>query len=52
MQRAFDIDFALSAGVNITLNEIDAEEFRALKIIRTERSKFEREQIEKGRAKD
>ena len=49
LHRAFDFDFALSAGIRLTLDEIDVEEFRALKILRLERSKYEQEQIKKGR---
>lgn len=45
--RAFDIDFALSAGIKLTLDEIDVEEFRALKILRIERDKYQAEQIKK-----
>lgn len=45
LYRAYDLDFALTAGVNITLNEINVEEFRALKILRSERDKYQAEQI-------
>lgn len=45
LHRAFDIDFALRAGIRLTLDEIDVEEFRALKILRTEQDKYQSEQI-------
>jgi hypothetical protein len=44
LHRAFDLDFALTAGINITLREIDVEEFRAIKILRIERDKYQAEQ--------
>jgi hypothetical protein len=49
LHRAFDFDFALSAGIRLTLEEIDVEEFRALKILRMERTNYERELTEKNR---
>jgi hypothetical protein len=44
LQRAYNLDFALTAGIHLTLDEIDVEEFRALKILRIERDKYQREQ--------
>jgi hypothetical protein len=44
LHRVFDLDFALTAGVSITLQDIDVEEFRALKILRHERDKYQAEQ--------
>jgi hypothetical protein len=37
MRAAFDLDFALGKRVSIGLAEIDALEFRALKVIEVER---------------
>lgn len=45
LQRAIDIDFATSAGFRVTLDEIDVEEFNAIKVLRSERNKYESEQM-------
>ena len=49
LRRAYDLDFALTAGVQITLDEIDVEEFRALKILRIERDKHQAELMKQNR---
>lgn len=46
--RCFDLDFALNAGVRLTLNELDVEEWRALKCLRIERDKYQAEQMKKA----
>lgn len=43
LRRALDLEFALDAGVRMGLDEIPADEFVALRIIREERSKLEKE---------
>lgn len=48
LHRAFDLDFALTAGVQIGLSQIDVEEWRSLKILRMERHRYEQEQIKKA----
>lgn len=47
LPRAYDFDFALTAGVNITLDEINALEFRCLKVLRIERDKHQAEQVKR-----
>jgi hypothetical protein len=47
--RVFDLDFALNAGFQIGLDDVDVEEFRCLKALRIERDRFQREQEEKAR---
>lgn len=47
LQRAIDIDFAVSAGFRVTLDEVDVEEFRAVKILRSERDKYQAEEAKK-----
>jgi hypothetical protein len=49
LHRAYDLDFALTAGIRITLDEIDVEEFRALKVLRIERDKHQAEQLKQNR---
>lgn len=49
LSRAFDLDFALSSGIRLTLDEINVEEFRCLKVLKNERSKFEAEEMKKAR---
>lgn len=44
LHRAFDIDFMLQVGVHLTPDDIDVEEFHALKSLRTERNKYQEEQ--------
>lgn len=43
LRRALDLEFALKSGVAISLGEIAADEFWALKIIREEQNKLEQE---------
>jgi hypothetical protein len=45
--RAFDFDFALGAGFHITLNDISCEEYRALKVLRQEKNKYQEEMSRK-----
>lgn len=49
LHRCFELDFALTSGIKLTLDDVDVEEWRALKILRCERSKFEAEQIKNER---
>lgn len=49
LSRSFDLEFALSSGIRLTLEEIDVEEFRALKILRQERNKYQEAQAKKER---
>jgi hypothetical protein len=49
LTRSYDLDFALSSGIRITLDEITVEEFRVLKCLKIEKSKFEVEQMKKAR---
>lgn len=49
LSRTFDLDFALTSGVTITLDEIDVEEFRTYKVLKAERAKFEAEQMKNAR---
>ena len=44
LQRAIDIDFANAAGFRMTLDEVDVEEFAAIRLLRQERDKFQEEQ--------
>lgn len=46
LARAFDLDFALNAGLRLGMHDLDVEEFRALKILRLARDKHQKEQIE------
>lgn len=43
--RAFDLEFALGSHVNIGLDQIYVDEFRALKCLKIERDKYQAEQI-------
>jgi hypothetical protein len=43
------LDFALSSGIRITLDEVTVEEFRVLKCLKIEKSKFEVEQMKRAR---
>jgi hypothetical protein len=45
LNRVVDLDFALRAGFAITLDDIDADDFRALQILHAEREKWERERL-------
>jgi hypothetical protein len=45
--RAFNLDFALQAGVRIGLEDISCDEWQALKILRTERDRYQAEQMKK-----
>lgn len=45
LQRAIDIDFANAAGFRLTLDEVDVEEFEAIKVLRSERDKFQAEEM-------
>jgi hypothetical protein len=47
LQRAIDIDFANAAGFRLTLDEVDVEEFEAIKILRSERDKFQAEEMKR-----
>lgn len=42
--RAQEIDFALEAGFTLTLQDVTAEEFRALVVLRFERERWQQEQ--------
>jgi hypothetical protein len=44
LHRAFDIDFMLQAGIHLTADDLDIEEFFALKTLRTERNRYQEEQ--------
>jgi len=44
LHRAFELDFALQAGIHLTLDEIDVEEFSALRALRIARNKYQEEQ--------
>lgn len=48
LRRAIDIDFANEAGFRLTLDEIDVEEFEAIKTLRAERNKHQAEQMKKS----
>lgn len=43
LRNALDLNFALNAGVHVTLDDLTTDEFRALKIVRYERDCFDRE---------
>jgi hypothetical protein len=43
LQRAIELDAALDAGFTITLDDIQAETWAALMVLKTERNKFERD---------
>ena len=43
LQRALELEYALSAGVTISLDEIAADEFWAMRVVYEERRKWERE---------
>lgn len=47
LQRAIDIDFANSAGFRLTLDEVDVEEFEAIKILKSERDKYQAEDMKR-----
>jgi hypothetical protein len=49
LTRSYDLDFALSSGIRITLDEVTVEEFRVLKCLKIEKSKFEVEQMKRAR---
>jgi hypothetical protein len=49
--RTYDLDFALTAGIKLTLDDLDVEEFRALKCLRIERDKYQAEQIKNRNSK-
>jgi hypothetical protein len=49
MRAAFDLDFALGKRIHISLDEIGALEFRALKVIELERRQWQEEQEEERR---
>ena len=51
LSRVLDIDFALRAGVTVTLSEINVEEFSALKVLHSERDRYEMEQTKQTPAK-
>jgi hypothetical protein len=51
LTRALDLDFALDVGVQITLDDIDCEEWRALKTLREERNKYQEERIKREKQK-
>jgi hypothetical protein len=44
-----DLDFALQAGVTVSLNEITFPEFLRLRLLSEERNKFHEETMRKGR---
>lgn len=41
LTRAFDFDFALTCGMHVTMRDLNVEEFRALKAIRSEKTKLQ-----------
>jgi len=43
LHRAFDIDAALQMGIKLGPEDIDCEEFHALKTLRSERTQLEME---------
>jgi hypothetical protein len=45
LRRALDLRSALSMGIRIGLDEIDADEFFALQVVEQERDTYEREQL-------
>jgi hypothetical protein len=45
LHRVVDLDFALRAGFTVTLDEVDADDFRALQILHAERENWERERL-------
>lgn len=49
LQRTLEIDAALQYGVRYTLEDIDCLEWKALKLIRLERSAFETEEADRNR---
>ena len=48
LQRVADFDFMLEAGFRLGPEDITIEEFRALRIVREEREKFEQERSANG----
>jgi len=49
LRRALDLDAALRCGIGVPYGEWGAEEFRALKVLRSERDRWEKEQEEARR---
>jgi len=47
MRAAFDLDFALGKRIHISLDDIGALEFRALKVIELERKRYQEEEEER-----
>jgi len=43
LQRALELEYALKAGVTVSLDEIAADEFWAIRVINKERERRERE---------
>ncbi len=43
LQRALELEYALKAGVSISLDEIAADEFRAMRVIAEERERRDAE---------
>jgi hypothetical protein len=41
LTRAFDLDFALTCGLHLTMSDLTVEEFRTLKAIRAEKNKVQ-----------
>ncbi|MDZ4796587.1 MAG: hypothetical protein SGI92_00385 [Bryobacteraceae bacterium] len=50
LQRTIDLKLALQAGVHITLDEIGADELRALQIVDEERNRYDREKEQEAQA--
>jgi hypothetical protein len=49
LRRALDLRSALKLGVRIGLDEIRAEEFRALVVLEEEQERFDRERLNASR---
>ena len=46
LRRALDLRSALSMGVRVGLDEIDADEFFAMQVVEQERDAYDRERLE------
>ena len=48
LQRALELEYALNAGVTVSMDEIAADEFWAMRVIQEERERCERETAGRG----
>ena len=44
LSRVLDIEFALSAGVSVTLSDMTTEEFQVLRLVQSERKRYRQSQ--------